>query len=388
MRVFISYSSKDGKSYANKLYEIVGEHGHDPFLIDHDTFPGENIWDTIGKECRKRDLAIFVLTPSSIVSKGQKQEYDLVVSFYLNRLAFLSEDSNVEAIFDRYPFLKPYLAATFHGSNFEDDCTRLASQLVGLQDRAKAIAKQRYKENGLPKLSQEGLDVSEVENCLMNMNKVFQIETIIPEICRTKVHDMKPQLSFTMIGFAYHLPIDWFKTDRPSVSNDFLFQQFGRSIALGERSYLHESILSNKEIVNVQDKFSASGILKAIEQIQGCGFKPDLIFPPLECWTSMHHWHNKAYVNYSHEPSRPHLKATLVVDGHSLRIVPPLGDVPEKTIVFSRHAITWHVKPHPKYGALSVVLGRGRLYPLKYAELIAGTKANCEIDPKGVSTLG
>lgn len=70
MRVFISYSSKDGKSYANKLYEIVGEHGHDPF-------PGENIWDTIGKECRNRDLAIFVLTPSSIVSKGQKQEYDL-----------------------------------------------------------------------------------------------------------------------------------------------------------------------------------------------------------------------------------------------------------------------------------------------------------------------
>lgn len=386
MRLFISYSSKDGKKYAKILYEILKSHGHDPFMADH-CILGENLWDTISKECIDRDRTIFLMTSSSTESKGQKQEYDLVISFYKNRFAFISEKCDLNTIFQRYPLLKACLAPFFSDSNFGSQCKKLATQLVELQDKEKAVGAKQYSDNILPELSRKGLDEVEIEKCMKNLYESFQNETIIPEICRTRSYTQRPQLDFTTIGFRYRLPIQWFIPERPSICNDNLFQQFGRDIALGERDYLHQSILKTREITNVGE-FSPKGVLEATERVQGNGFEPDLIFPRLDGWMSMHHWHNGARVEYDPDPSSRQLNASLILDKHKLKIVSPLGKVPQYTIVFSKHAITWHVRVCPEFGALFIALGRDQLYPTRYVELVAGTQVKCEIDPKGISTLG
>jgi len=387
MKIFISYSSKDGKDFAGKLHEIMHKHGHDPFLVDHDTLKGEKLWSTISTECLNRDRSIFVLTPSSLESKGQQQEYDLITSFYIKRLALIHSKCNSDTIFAKYPFLKPYLAAPFDDSTFESDFAQLAVDLVKLQDQEGAVTTRSSQDEGYPKLSQEGLDESEIKNCIRNLNESFQMETVIPEICRTRAHDEKSSLSFATIGVAHRLPVEWFKTDRGPILNDFLFRDFGRSIALGERAYLHENVIKNGKIH--RGKFSPEGILEAVACIQDGGFHADIIFPQQDCWMAMHHWHDGAHLEYSSAlaPSRPHLNASLVLDKTRLGMLSPLGNVPDKTIIFSSRAITWHAKMDPEQGAILVVLGRDRLYPMRYAELIAQTRVNIEMHPEGFFIL-
>jgi hypothetical protein len=385
MKVFLSYSSKDGKVFAEKLYEIMNKHGHDAFLVDHDTLSGEKLWNTISEECLNRDRSIFILTSSSVESKGQEQEYDLAVSFYKTRMALLSNKCCSDTIFAKYPYLKAFLAATFDELNSERDFAELAVNLVKLQDKENKVATKEFKDEDLPRPSQEGLDISEIENCIRNLSESFFAETVIPEICRTRSYDEKSGMRLTTIGFAHRLPIEWFKSNKGPIINDFLFRDLGRKIALGERAYLNEIVTKSTEIRN--GKFSPKGILEAVACIHNSGFQADIIYPSMDCWMALHKWHNDAHVEYSNDPLRSHLNASLVFKETKLKILLPLGDVPRKTMVFSSKAITWIVKADPNHGAIFIVLGKDRLYPLRYVELIAGTRVNIEMHPIGFFIL-
>lgn len=261
-------------------------------------------------------------------------------------------------------------------------------ELVRLQDREKMITKleKEYEAEHLPILSQEGLDNSEISKCIKNLYESYQGETVIPEIFRTKIHEEWIP-NFRFIGFDYRLPREWFLSDQ-LYSNVVVFQQFGRRIALWEQSYIQDQILSRKEIPQIESDFSIEAIRKAFKEMRNRGFKPDVIFTPIKHFTKMYHWKGKAHVKYSTVTPRPRLDASLIVDGFSLKIVPSIGDMPLKDIILlSAKVIRWHVKRYPKYGALFIALGNDRLYPMKYAELIAGTAVSCEIKPEGVSIL-
>lgn len=386
MRVFISYSSKDGKNYAKRLHAILRKRGHDLFLADHDIYGAETLWDVIAKECLDRDQSIFVITPSSKESRGQKQEYDLVTYHYKNRMAFVSE--NAKIVMKNYPFLETRKEIAFNDSNFEEMCEELSSQLVRLQDKEKMVTKheKEYEDDYLPVLSQKGLDASEISKGIKNLNESFVKETIVPELFQTKSHEKwMPNLKF--IGFDYRLPREWFLSNQ-LYSNDLIFSQFGRIIALWEQNHLQDQILSKREILYIRSDFSPEAILKAIKEMSDRGFEPDVIFVPIKYFSKMYHWRETAHVEYSRKIPRPRVDASLIIDGFSLRIVPSIGKLPLKDIIFlNAKAIRWHVKSHPKYGALSIAFGNDRLYPMKYVELIAGTIADCEIEPKGISIL-
>lgn len=261
-------------------------------------------------------------------------------------------------------------------------------ELVRLQDREKMITKpeKEYEVEHLPVLSQEGLDKLEIAKCIENLHESYQRETVIPEIFQTKAHE-KWMPNFKFIGFDYRLPREWFLSDQ-LYSNLVMFGQFGRNIALGEQRYLQDQILSNKEIAYIKEDFSPEGILRAVKEMRDRGFKPDVVFTPVKHYMEMNRWKEKALVKYSTVTPRPRIDASLIIDGFSLKIVPSIGGMPLKDIILlSAKAIRWHVKRYPEYGALFITLGNDRLYPMKYAELIAGTTVNCEIKPKGVSIL-
>ncbi len=286
MQVFISYSSKDGTAIASKLHEVLHKNGHDAFHIDFDTVTGDQIWDTIAKECLSRERTIFVLTPSSLESKGQKQEYDLVVASYVNRLVFIKKDVSINAAFEKFPFLNSCKVRYFQEDTLEQDCSALATELVQVQDR-EVKRETRFTGDIIPKLSTKELDAAEISKQIQNINLAFQADTIIPEICKTQVIT-SADVRTNNLGFVIRLPIDWFKPKRETICNDPFFFDLGRDVAYGERVYLDSVLAANTEAGSIEGGLSKPNILKAIQQLNASGFEPELIFPTIDDYLKMH----------------------------------------------------------------------------------------------------
>ena len=390
MRVFISYSTNDGLNYAKKLHGILSNHGHDPFLAEHDIIASENIWDKIARECLERDLSIFLMTPSSIISEGQKKEYNLAISYNKGLMAFISHNLNYDEIFEVFPFIKSYKALDFDDINFDSQCEELSTQLVKLLDsKRRIVTKQIKKSQDLPILSTDDLDTSVIKNCIKHLQESYQYETIIPDICDQIItHDNSD--NFISIGFHYRLPREWFlpyEATKQSYSNEHMFREFGRTIAFGEQEYLEKSILENTEIANMEVEFSPDGILEAVNRMRINGYEPNIFTTPIKYWIDMQHWVDRAHIQYSYTTPRTRLNSALILEGCNLQIIHPLGVFPKNTILISKEAIKWHIKKYPKQSALFTVLGNHHLYPSRYVELLAGTECICEIKPKGISIL-
>lgn len=187
MRIFISYSSKDGIQYAKKLHEVLSKRGHDAYLIDHSICVTQNIWDEIGKEILSRERTIFIITESSQESRGQKQEYDLAVSRYKERMA-LAKENSWKIVETRFPFLIPPKGLTFNQENLDEICEYISTQLLKLQDQEARVQEISVEPNQtkFEKLDTAGLDETVVIKCLENLSSSYQNQTIIPEAFNTR----------------------------------------------------------------------------------------------------------------------------------------------------------------------------------------------------------
>jgi len=398
MRVFISYSSRDGRDYAKKLFEVLSKRGHDPYLFDHGCV-SEIVWDEIAEEIGTRELSIFLVTESTRKSNGQKQEYDLVVAKYRKRMAFESEKASQMGFLGKvFPFLYPYRELIFNDINLEEKCEIISTQLVKLKDKESSVRKEEIKPEttGFPKFMLEGLDRSEVAKCVGNLFDSYQMETVIPDAFRT--NEAKGSEKLVNIGFNYRLPRGWFLSydeTHTVYSNELMFRQFGRAIALGERKYLNDQVMSNENVLHIEGRaLSAKDLLEkineAISVIKGNGFKPNIIFPTIDHRTKMHtlsRENGKAHLKYSKNIPRPTLDPSLIVDGMELKLISPLGKIPTNSIVFGKGAVRWLLKRYPKFGSLHIDMGNDRLYPKKFVQVVALTTARCEIDPKGIVVI-
>ena len=398
MRVFISYSSKDGKDYAKKLSRALQARGHDPYIFDHGLV-SEIIWDEIAEEIKNGELSIFVITESSRNSKGQTKEYRLVVAIYKRMMTFESEKaSQMKIVYNVFPWLFPHRGLVFNDVNLEEKCETISTQLVKVKDKEKKVQGEEIerKEEEFPKLTLEGLDKSEVVKCIENLYDSYQMETVIPDAFRTHEADRSKKL--VNIGFNYRLPREWFLAydeTHKIYSNEFMFRQFGRNIALGERKYLDEQVMSNNNVLHIEERDSSSeGLLErineAISTISANGFKPTIIFPTIGHRMKMHKLSRaggKAYLKYSNTRPRPTLDTSLIVNGTELKLISPLGKIPRNTIVFGHGAVRWLLKRYPRFGSLYIDMGNDRFYKKKFVQVIAVTTARCEIDPKGVVVI-
>jgi hypothetical protein len=380
MRVFISYSTTDGLAVAKLLHTSLHAHGHDAFLIEHDAGAGANIWDTIAKECLSRDKTIFVITNSSLKSRGQKKEYDLVNCHYLSAFAFINSEIDHHAVFSTFPYLKACKNPDFTSTTLEQDCNKLAIDLVRLQD-AGDKKDPNFTEVNIPTLSIQELDNTEIDKSIKNLNIGFQSSTIVPEVSKTQTitgNDIKT----TNLGFVIRLPIDWFKPKREDICNDPLFTDLGRDISLAERAYLDHTITKNADVSIIEGGLSKDNLVRAFEKLKGSGFEADLIFPTIQDYMDMHHLKD-VNVEYTHDNTQ-FINSFLTADKYRIGIVTPIGNMPSKTIIFSKQAMTWHARPSKEYGALHISMGLDRLYPLKFVEVIAIEMVDCKINGKGI----
>lgn len=399
MRVFISYSSKDGKDYAKKLFGILHNRGHIPFLADHDILVSQIIWDEITRGIKKSELSIFVLTESSGESRGQKKEYDFVEAKYGNRMALESVKAAEMKILDNFfPLLTASKGLIFNDDNFEEKCETISAHLVKLREKESSVQEEKIEPEttGFPELTSEGLDKSEVAQCVENLYDSYQMETVIPDAFST--NEAKGSEELVNIGFNYRLPREWFLSydeTHTVYSNEHLFRQFGRSIALGERKYLNDQVMSNENILHIEGGvLSAKDLLKringAISVIEGNGFKPIIVFPTIDHLMKMHtlsRENGKTHLKYSNRVPRPTLDPSLIVDGMELKLISPLGKIPKNSIVFGKGAVRWLLKRYPKFGSLHIDMGNDLFYPKKCAQVVAITTVRCEIDPKGIVVI-
>lgn len=398
MRVFISYSSKDAKEYAKRLFDLLFRRGHDPYLFDHGCI-SEIIWDKIYEEIGKRELCIFIVTNSSSKSKGQKQEYDFAVVKYKTRMSFSTEKASEMKIMEKtFPGLCPYRHLIFNDNNLAEKCEIISTDLVKLKDKENLVIEEKVdkKERGYPKLTVDGLDKKEIEKCIDNLFDSYQKETIIPEAFITNEASKSEKLN--NIGINFRLPRDWFlsyEITKQIYSNEHMFGQFGRNIALGERKYLNDKIMENKNVFHVngivhhtKDLFNK--INEAISVINSNGFKPAIIFPTINHLMKIYNLSRikgKANLKYGNIIPRPLLDPSVIIEGTELRLINPLGKIPTNTIIMGEKSVRWLLKKYPKHGSLYLDIGNDRFYPKKYVQVIAITTTKCEIDPKGIVVI-
>lgn len=240
----------------------------------------------------------------------------------------------------------------------------------------------------LPTLSREGLDIPAIEKCIHTLQESYQSETIVDEVCNKITAVEKLTKEFVHIGGHFRFPRLWFlpyEVTQQSFFNEVLFGGFGRDIAIAERNYLENSILSYETISRTKLDFSPKGVLKAIEEMQTRGVEPSIATFPLSLWTELHRWLGNAHLEYSNEAGIK-LNATLIIDGNRLKIISPLGDFPREPILLGRNAVGWMVKRNVD-GALYVVFGNHQLYPLKYVELLTGITIKSVINREEISIL-
>ena len=395
MKVFISYSSKDGLKYAKILHSILSKRGHNPYLIDHEICASQTIWNEIAAEIQARKLSIFVITKSFPRSKGQKQEYGLAVAKYQNGMAF-AEENSWKIVETRFPFLLLTKGLLFNDEDFEKKCEIISTQLVKAQDKEEEVQEieVNLKQKSFEKLDASGLDESEVAKCLENLSCSYQNQTVIPEAFNIKeVENINGD--FVNIGFNHRLPREWFLSfdeTKTIYSNEFLFRGFGSNITLGEREHLVKSVMETpdlffSEIASNKPELLLKQIKEAISELNALGHKPKIIFPSIPDYLNMHLFKEEAHLKYSTVTPKPALQASLIINGVELKLIGPLGQFPKETILFADDAVAWHVKRYQNQGALYADLGNDRLYPKKYVNVLAFTTVRCEINPESIFVL-
>jgi hypothetical protein len=396
MRVFISYASKDGTNYAKTLHNILTKNGHDAYLIDHEICASQTIWDEITKEIAKRERIIFIITESSQYSKGQKQEYNFAVCEYKKLIALAREDAWKSGVVDKvYPLLKPPKGLTFDDEDFKSKCQTLSSQLVRLLDKERVVQETEIKtDQTFEKLSVEGLDVAEIEKCIDSLSDSYQRQTIVPNMFSIN-ESTSSDKDMVRIGFSHMIPREWFlpyeKTE-VEYSNEFIFREFGREIALGERAYISQNIIESEEINFVKgDLNSVKSFAESLRQtssiINEKKLTPTVIFPTIPDYMKMMNLGSEATIKYKDVYPSPVFSSKLLGDGADVRLIPPLGQFPSFTIILTKNAATWRLKRYPKHGALYIDLGNDRFYPKRYVQAVAFTTFKLEVDAQKVFLL-
>ena len=200
------------------------------------------------------------------------------------------------------------------------------------------------------------------------------------------------------LGFNYRLPREWFLSDddtKTVYANEYMFGQFGRNIALGERKYLNDQIMDNPKITWIKIKDSSTekfveGIRKAISVISDNKSKPVIIFPTIPHLLKLHKLsraNGKASLKYSASRPKPALDPSLFIDNLELKIINPLGKIPTQTIIFGQRSVRCLLRRYPKYGSLYIDMGNDRFYPDKFVEVIAITTVKFDISPEGIAIV-
>lgn len=158
------------------------------------------------------------------------------------------------------------------------------------------------------------LDREKIERCKKVLLKDYFDASIVEMAVNVvdfaeKTHK---HLEFLKFGKWVYIPREWF-TD-PANIPDYVFSQFGRELALGEKNYIVQEILKNDEITTKRiQKFNYESLVNTLHGLRARTDSP-ILFAPNEYYVPIH-------VDWSRELGRLLVeKKHLLIDNTRVRV--------------------------------------------------------------------
>jgi len=138
MRVFISYSTKDGLHKARQAATILNQYGHKPWLYEQHSTLGATLFREIAVRIRKHsDVLLYICTDSSLGSWGQQLEAGYALSNRYVKILLVS--LNNAQIPDE---LTAFNHARVQSNEFEKRLQVIANDLPAIVERIQRLDKE------------------------------------------------------------------------------------------------------------------------------------------------------------------------------------------------------------------------------------------------------
>jgi hypothetical protein len=183
------------------------------------------------------------------------------------------------------------------------------------------------------------LDQKKIEHSKEILLKNYFESSIIADAVNVTNYDKKaPSQEFLKIGRWNYVPKEWFLD--PTVIPDFVFMEFGRSIALGEKKYLIEQMVSNEKIRHEKIEVIDYDILSEFVSEFPSSFQPSVLFVPIKYFVEM-------LVDWTREKKKMLVARNFIeIDGTKLKIFWSNKYVDFKEIIVANPMFgEWMAKP-------------------------------------------
>lgn len=199
-----------------------------------------------------------------------------------------------------------------------------------------------------------------LESCYEQILRAYEAESIVGHVARVIEEDDRTPSDFRVLtnSEARHL---WQFNDQ-SYHWDHYCWELGRSIALGERTYIFEelrSVPATEEAIDAtQPRFGA--VLDAIAELRLRGYRPDVVCAPIDLFVPFNSDKNLT-IDWNSSPR----EALIVPGGPPLKIFWSSRIAPvDRFVVLDSKRAVWRVKLDPKTGhRLTVAIGEPETPP-------------------------
>jgi len=131
LRVFISYSGKDGKSFAIQTNNILTKLGYKTWFYPHNRTFGYLPWEEISEVIlNKTEIFLYLCTISSTNSRGQsfESEYAMVSTYLMPQLVLVDNSTCPQK-------LRIFNHERVSSNNFSDAINKIAQKLPAILEK-------------------------------------------------------------------------------------------------------------------------------------------------------------------------------------------------------------------------------------------------------------
>jgi hypothetical protein len=397
-RVFISYATKDGLSYAQKAREALVSRGVDAFLEKHHVDPGGASWLRIGAEIANRDLFLLVGTPGTYFSYGVALEVECALNWKKPVVTLRFNDAQIFEIlygpkFDVFNDNSELVSACENvDKRFESIITehkrhflRTQAQAEGANAEPPVFILSGYQR--LPTEDHSGLIKIVVENARKSIYRGYETKTLVPMLANVRNYSpsVDSDRQMTKISRSFYLPVETFQ--KPDTAVDLY--SVGMEIALGERVFLNRKLFAgNPPKVLDDDRLQMQTLRQVVRELKDAGFQPNRMLAPVSRYT-------ETIMGWMKDDPK-----TVKWDGPRLVLAPDTDtDVMifwsnvyvqhEEFLILDSRIGEWVIKGDPNTGrAVTARISRNKLYPDSRVEVLANTEVDYELKrPEGLRIL-
>lgn len=352
-RVFITYTDIDrhGKTFSAELKKELERSGYDVFFFDHSAKKhlGRPVWDVLAEEIDNRDAVIVVCTEAIGASFGADFEYNHALSRDKLVVPLKYDDTVVPSP------LTSRVRDSFDDVTYADKFSSLAEILPNSYQKHLDERKRRHdikakfqaQPSVVPKRvkpSPRGIEL------LHSIMKAYNEESIVQNV--SVIENYEPsthaRLTFGQIGVRHSIPRVWIEES----NRILLVDDFGRSVAWGERNYLQTLWSERTQLIKFSKReFNFDDFHRILREL--CtSFNPTVLLAPIERYSEIVSW-------WLRGPSKPQSGIRLALgrpyfvleDGRELRVYWSNRYVPlDHFVLVDPSSTHWIVKPDSDTG--------------------------------------